>query len=283
MHTTASDGLFTPSDLVKLASERCLSIIAITDHDTVDGILPALEASNVYGVGVIPGVEINTDVPGEEVHILGYFVNYKSTQLLKSLYELQHSREIRARQMVEKLGNLGLNIEWERVKQIAGESSIGRPHIAHALSEAGYVNSFDEAFEKYIGRNGPAYVEHKKMTPSQVIELILSNGGVPVLAHPDNISNLENLLGLLVKSGLKGLEVYYDSYSESSIQRLIQLAKKYDLITTGGTDYHGFKDKQETMIGTIGPDESTIGKLIDLASDENVKMLDGFCLHLLKS
>jgi len=273
LHTTASDGLLSPAQLVKLASDIKMDIIAVTDHDTVNGVIPALEAARTLNsLAVIPGVEINTDVPKAEVHMLGYFIDYENVELQENLSDLRSSRETRARQMIAKLDKLGIKIQYSRLVELADGGAIGRPHIAHALREAGYVSSFEEAFEKYIGRNGPAYVEHKKMTPLDVVKLITRSKGVPILAHPDNIPNLENLLKELVPAGLKGMEIYYGDYGEEAIQRLLLIAKRYGLIATGGSDYHAFNSDKETRIGTVSVPAESIRNLVAAGMKTNPLM-----------
>ena len=185
IHSTASDGRLNPADIVRQAAERELSVIAIADHDTVDGIAPAIEAAKAFPkLKVIPAIELSTDVPQGEVHVLGYFIDYADREFHVILERMRHSRLYRARGMIAKLKNLGIHIDWERVQEIAGEGSIGRPHIAQAMLEKGYITSFKEAFDKYISRDGPAYVEREKMTPVEAVELLLQVNGLPVLAHP---------------------------------------------------------------------------------------------------
>ncbi|GAI12492.1 unnamed protein product, partial [marine sediment metagenome] len=165
-HSTASDGKFSPAAIVRKSAERGLTFIALADHDTVDGIAPALAAAKAFPqLRVIPCAEISTDIPKSEVHVLGYFIDYTDQKLKATLERMRHSRRERAYGMVAKLGKLGINIEWQRVQEIAGSGSIGRPHIAQALLEKGYIASLKEAFTKYIGRDGPAYVKREKMTP----------------------------------------------------------------------------------------------------------------------
>lgn len=247
-HTTASDGSLTPTELVALAARRGLRIISITDHDTTAGIDEALAAGLRYGIEVIPGVEINTDVPQGEVHVLGYFVDWKDPTLQATLSRLRAGRVGRAQRMVEKLAALGMPISWERVKAIAGDGAIGRPHVAQALLEAGYVASTAEAFDRFIGRTGPAYVERTRMTPAEATRVIRAARGLPVLAHPviagaaEAISeplDLESLLDELTAAGLVGIEAYYPGYPPEVTQDLLGLALKYGLIATGGSDFHG--------------------------------------------
>jgi predicted metal-dependent phosphoesterase TrpH len=274
LHTTASDGLLHPEALVKLAIEVGLDVIAITDHDTVDGVLPALwAAGNSESLSVVPGVEISTALPHNEVHVLGYFIDFERDSFLQALAELRNSREVRARQMIQKLDAMNIKIKWENLMQIARDSTIGRPHMAQALLQAGYVNSFQEAFEKYIGKDGPAYVEHKKMKPAEVVRFIGDSDGIPVLAHPDNIIGLETLIVELKGAGLVGLETYYNGYSDETRQRLLGLCRKYDLLPTGGTDYHGFHDKAETMIGDSPVPAESVVMLYSMAQKTSGQLL----------
>jgi len=250
IHSTASDGRFSPEDIVRKSMENGLTVIAIADHDTVDGIASALVAAKAFPwLKVIPCVELSTDVPSGEVHILGYFIDYTSQELLATLKRLRNSRRERAKGMVAKLGSLGIHIEWQRVQKIAGSGSIGRPHIAQAMLEKGYIASLKEAFTEYIGRGGPAYVEREKMTPVEAVELILQAKGLPVLAHPFTINDPETLVIELKAAGLVGIEAYYDGYTADEISRLVNLADKYGLIASGGSDYHGLDVSSETMIG----------------------------------
>jgi predicted metal-dependent phosphoesterase TrpH len=258
LHTTASDGRLSPKDIVSLAVKVGLDILAITDHDTIDGIAPALAAAEAFpSLTVIPGVEINTDVPHGEVHVLGYFINYTDPKLSASLQTLRDSRRGRARQMITKLGDLGMKIEWTRVCELAQGGSVCRPHVAQALFEKGYVSSEKEAFDKYIGHDGPAYVERYKLLPSEAVQLVIDAQGLPVLAHPAYISDLNELVPKLKEVGLVGMEIYYRDYSPDIIAGLLKIAKQHALIPTGGTDYHAFGDGSEVMIGgALAPTES---------------------------
>lgn len=252
LHSTASDGRFSPQELVSMAASSGLEAIAITDHDSVEGVAPALLAAQEFpSLKVIPGVEISTDVPHGEVHILGYFIDCRDPELISTLEGLRSSRRLRAQRMLAKLANLGIHIEWKRVQEIAGDGSIGRPHIAQAILERGYVSSPKEAFVKYIGRKGPAYVERKKMTPEQAVELVARVGGLPVLAHPADIDQLEELIPRLQKVGLVGIEAYYNGYQSKLVKYLASLARKYGLIASGGSDYHGLEGVSETALGVV--------------------------------
>jgi len=275
LHSTISDGQFSPAEIVGKAAEQGLTIITLADHDSVAGVAPALEAAKSFpGMKVIPGVEISTDVPRGEIHVLGYFVNCTDRELLATLQRFRQSRLKRARQMVTKLRNLGIHIEWQRVQELAGSSSIGRPHIAQAMLEKGYITSFKEAFTKYISREGPAYVEREKMTPAEAAELILRANGLPVLAHPLTINNLETIVVELKAAGLVGIEAYYNGYTNDEINWLVSLANKYNLITTGGSDYHGLDATTETMIGGANVPMESAERLVALTEQRVLKLAD---------
>jgi predicted metal-dependent phosphoesterase TrpH len=235
-HSTASDGEMTPAALVHYARERGLGALALTDHDSVAGLDTASQAARRVGIDFVPGVELSCDVPQNEVHILGYFIRWHDPHFLTMLARFRESRYGRAEKMVRKLTALGAPIAFERVKQIAGDAPIGRPHIAQALVEAGHVSSVPEAFERFIGRNGPAYVQRFRLTPADAVALILRAGGVPVLAHPHEVTHY---VEPLVKVGLVGLEALYGLYDTATRAELVRLARRYDLIVTGGSDFHG--------------------------------------------
>ncbi len=236
LHTTASDGKFSPSELVAMVLERDLLVIAITDHDTTEGIDEALEAARGTRLEVIPGVEISCDVPHEEIHLLGYYLDHHHPALQGKLCAMRDARLQRAKGMLVRLAALGFPLPWEMVAELAGEGSVGRPHIARAMIKMGYVVSNSEAFDLYIGRNGPAYVERYKISPLDAVSLIKEAQGLPVLAHPLRV---KHFLPELVEGGLVGLEVYYNGYSPEDIRELAALARKFDLIPTGGSDFHG--------------------------------------------
>jgi predicted metal-dependent phosphoesterase TrpH len=274
LHTTASDGRLEPKEIVSLAIKVGLDVIAVTDHDTIDGVVPALAAaSDSHSLTVIPGVEINTDVARGEVHILGYFIDYTDKKLAAALQKLRDSRRDRAQKMVAKLSDLGMKIDWQRVSELAQGGSVGRPHISQALFEKGYVSSEKEAFDKYIGHNGPAYVERYKLLPVEAVKLILDAQGLPVLAHPADIADLDELVPQLKAAGLVGLEVYYRDYGPEIIARLARIAKQYDLITTGGTDYHAFGDGLEVYIGGAISPAGSVEQLFALASKHSLELL----------
>ena len=266
VHTTASDGKLTPQELIQKAFELKLDVIAITDHDSVEGISPALEAAKRYTqLLVIPGVEINTDVPKGEVHILGYFIDYLKPELNRTLGELRNSRRERGQKMVAKLAEIGINVNWKRVQELAGSGSIGRPHIAQAMLEQGQVSSLREAFDKYIGRNGPAYVERKKLTPIEAVQVVLEANGLPVLAHPADIEPLEPFLLQMKKAGIVGMEVYYAGYNSKTISILKGFAGRLDLVACGGSDFHGIDEYIGADLGSVNLPGESVERLISLS------------------
>jgi predicted metal-dependent phosphoesterase TrpH len=248
VHTTASDGVLSPTEVVRKALAIGLATIAITDHDTVQGIGEGLEAAKGTRLEVIPGVEISADVSRTEVHILGYYIAPDASVLRDRLQVLRAARFVRARRMVAKLARLGLQIEWSRVQQIASGATVGRPHVARAMLEKGYVPSVDRAFNLYIGSRGPAYVERYKVSPSEAIKLILAAGGLPVLAHPLQATQL---IPELAKCGLAGLEAYYPGYSSDETRFLLDLGARHGLIATAGSDFHGEDGKAENELGAV--------------------------------
>lgn len=273
IHSTVSDGRLSPAEVVRKSAEAGLTVIALADHDTVAGIVPALEAAKAFPrLKVIPSVEISTDVPEGEVHVLGYFIDYTSPELLPILERMCNSRQERAQGMIAKLGKLGIHIEWGRVQEIAGDSSMGRPHLAQAMFEKGYISSIKEAFTKYISRNGPAYVEREKMTPVEAAELILGANGLPVLAHPLTINDPEAIVVEMKAAGLVGIEAYYAGYTTEEINRLVSLAERYGLIATGGSDYHGLDASTETVIGGADVPTESAEQLIALAEQRALKL-----------
>jgi predicted metal-dependent phosphoesterase TrpH len=250
IHSTASDGKYPPAALIAKAAELGLRVISLTDHDSIEGIAPAIKASKAFpGLTFIPGVEISTDLPDGEAHILGYLIDYTNTDFQKELEKFRDSRLGRGQKMVEKLNKLGIKIDWARVQAIAGDGAIGRPHVVQAMLEKGYVKTFEEAFDKYIGHDGPAYVEREKMTPEEAVALILRAKGIPVLAHPFTLKDPAAMAKSLKAVGLMGIEAYYKDNTPAATQATLQLAEKYRLIATGGTDYHGIGDSHEVMLG----------------------------------
>jgi len=236
---------------VERAASLGLRALSLTDHDTMSGIDQAWSVSRRLGLTFVPGVELSTDVPGAECHILGYFVDHRHPALREALAEFQRGRRERGVLMVERLYDLGVPVSWERVQELAQGGTVARPHVAEALLEAGHVSSRQEAFERFIGNGGPAYVSRCKLSPEESIRLVRQAHGVPVLAHPTfadpgydftvDPSQQANwpFLERLCQVGLLGLEAYYSNYTPDLSARLVALARQHGLIVTGGSDFHG--------------------------------------------
>jgi predicted metal-dependent phosphoesterase TrpH len=240
-HSTASDGIYSPTELLHRAKDIGLRVVALTDHDSTDGLLEAAQVASKLDIELIPGIEINTDVAGGEVHVLGYFPEYERPAFQAVLKVLRDARERRGQRMVELLNEQGIAVSWERVREIA-QGSVGRPHVAKALLEAGYVKTIGEAFDTYIGKGCYAYVPRYRLTPVDAVHLIVSANGLPVIAHPVELPGLAELrswLPELCEAGMAGLETYYGPYTTAEEQALRALAYEFQLIPTGGTDFHG--------------------------------------------
>jgi len=247
-HTSASDGALSPKALVVEACSRDLDVVAITDHDTTEGVAQALEAADACSLTVVPGVEISTHHPAGELHVLGYGIDTADERLEALLARSRGSRIERAKRMVARLAEMGMPISWRTVHGLAGDGTIGRPHIAEALRQAGHVGSIQEAFERYLGNGKPAYIPREKIGPCDAIAAIHGAGGVAVLAHP--IARL-SVVAELAGCGLDGLEAYYTGYSAEATSAILEAAQKYGLISTGGSDFHGESVIPENILGGV--------------------------------
>ncbi len=260
IHSNFSDGVDSPEEIVGLAAAAGLKTISLTDHDVVDGIDRAREEGRKAKVEVIPGIEFTAEKPRAEIHILGYFIDYKNPDLLSVLEKIQESRVKRIYKIVKKLKALKVEIEPEDVFAISGKKSPGRPHVARALIGRGEVSSFKEAFNRYLDFRSPAYVPHYRLSPEETVRLIVKAGGIPVFAHPA-ISNCDEIIPDLTKEGLRGLEVYYPGYQPERIERYLGLARKYDLLVTGGSDFHGMDSGREVKLGDLTIPDELVDKL----------------------
>lgn len=247
-HTTASDGLLSPDAVVQLARDGGVTVLAVADHDTTAAVDAAVAAGKRLGVEVIPAVEINTDVDEAEVHVLGYYIDHTAPWFQEFLTQLRDGRENRAAKMVGKLNALGIPVDYARVRALA-EGAVGRPHVARALVEVGAVRTTDEAFQKYIGRTGPAYVERMKVTPEDAVRVIVRAGGIAVLAHP-GWGVRDEWIPPLVEAGLEGVEAYYPDHTPAMTAHFMELAERYHLLVTGGTDFHGGDLATRVAIGS---------------------------------
>lgn len=263
VHTNASDGDLSPYEVVMLAKTQGLSAVAVTDHDTTSGLSEAMDGASELGMTLIPGVEISAAYDPGTLHILGYFSEIPSG-LEKSLSEVQQARARRNPKIIEKLNELGMQITLDDVMQIAGDAQIGRPHIAKALINNGSVKNFEEAFSRYLAKGKPAYVDKKKMTWDEAVALIKAHGGVSILAHPFTLcldaNELRSFVGTLAAHGMSGIEVYYPEHTKAQKKLYASIARSLNLLTTGGTDFHGL-NRNATVLGDCGVDMETVDKL----------------------
>lgn len=250
IHTTASDGLLAPSEVVRLALEHGLVAIAITDHDTTAGVAEAQTAALSTGLEVVPGVELSSEGEWGDFHILGLYVDLQNSLLQERLAQLRAGRTARAKEMLGRLAALGMPLEWEQIVALAGDAAIGRLHIARALVQQGYVADIGEAFQRYLGWGGPAYVPRVPLPPGEAIRLIREADGVAILAHPA-ASGVTSYIPMLVSLGLQGVEVYYPEHSPADEKALLALARRHRLLVTGGSDFHGM-ERAGASLGNSG-------------------------------
>lgn len=251
-HSTASDGTLTPSKLIDLARESGLKALALTDHDTLEGLPEAIERSQAIGMELVPGVEISAEFKPGSMHILGYFVDYNHGGLAGKLKALQDSRKNRNPKIIANLNKLGFDVTLDEVKAASGGGQVGRPHFAKVMIDKGYVRNMDEAFDRYLAKGKPGYAEKFRFSPHDAVELIRAAGGIPVLAHPFTLGlsnpDIRKLLAEMKESGLIGLEVYYSEHSRQMVSEYLGMAAFFDLTPTGGSDFHG-ANKPEIKLG----------------------------------
>ncbi len=261
VHTKASDGAYTPTEIVKLAADKGIKLLAITDHDTIAGIMEAAEAAESLDLQLIPGIELSTTEKDKEIHILGYQINPANPVLLNSLQILAEARENRARQIIDKLNKLGYSLSMQDVEAKAGSEIIGRPHIALAMMERGIIQSIQEGFARFLSPGGLAYVPRYRLSPQEVIELILNAGGLPVLAHP-GIDFPAQLLPKFIDYGLAGIEVFHPDNSLQIRDYYQRRANETGLLITGGSDFHGYDDRDFEYFGQMPISSTTLSELL---------------------
>jgi len=273
-HTTASDGVHSPREVVRMAKDAGLCGIAITDHDTLDGVAEAREEGEKIGILVVPGVEISTAIGGTDIHVLGYFVDERDKRFLERLRSQRETRAKRNGMVLAKLAALGIRITMEELVAVArsaggkeGEEAaltIGRPHIAQVLVERGVVSSVREAFDGYLGAGGAAHVVPPRITPQEAVRWIREAGGKAVLAHPGLYGNDELVTGIL-SEGIDGLEAYHSEHSREQEERYAALAARFGLPVTAGSDFHGSRNG-ELLHGRVGDRRISAGILDRLRS-----------------
>ncbi len=249
IHTTASDSVTSPLEVLTEAHRLNFRAIAIADHDTLDGFMEVKDRASDFNLELIPAVELSAFHQGIDFHFLGYLLDYENPTLLYNLKQFKTEREVRGRKMIEKLNRLGVPLKLETVKQIAKDSPIARPHVADALLQEEYVQTYDEAFARYLGYHAPAYIPKKYLTVKEALDLVHQACGVAVLAHP-GITKRDELIGELIRLGLDGIEVYHSRHTAKVSNHYLLMAKKYGLIYTGGSDCHG-KRKGKQLLGTV--------------------------------
>jgi predicted metal-dependent phosphoesterase TrpH len=255
-----SDGTFSPAELVSRAANFNLKAISITDHDSIDGVEIGIREGEKRNIEVVPGVELSSDLNGIDIHFLGYFIDYKNSDFINHLKKLRKMRCERASKMVDELKKVGVDVDLVDVLSLAGEGCVGRSHIARAMMKRGYIDSIEEAFEKYIGRYALCYVEKYVYTPKDVIELIKNVGGIAVLAHP-GISDCDELISEFVRYGMNGLEVLHSRHTLEQIDYYTNLAGNYNLVVTGGSDCHGLSEMRQMQLGSVIVPDSFLDNL----------------------
>lgn len=267
-HSTFSDGRFSPTWLIDGAAARGARWLALSDHDSTEGLVEAAAACARQGIQLIPAVELGTDIPGDEIHMLGYGMQYLDPEFQAFLERMRYGRIGRGREIVEMLKGLGAEVSFERVQEVAGEAPIGRPHIALALVEAGHVASVQEAFDRYLANDGPAYKKRDQVSPVEAVRLVRGFGGVPVLAHPSYVKGLVDVLPGLKAAGLAGMEVYYKDYTAEQIEQFLALCRRHDLFPLGGSDFHGLNNPGERQVCDIPLPDEAIERFLQVLKEE---------------
>jgi 3',5'-nucleoside bisphosphate phosphatase len=249
LHSVFSDGTFTPEEVARHGQAKGLAVLALTDHDTMEGCGRMAQACAAAGLEFVPGAELTAELDGQELHLLGYYLEPECALLIEEMAKFQNVRQDRIREMVARLNHLGIPLDPEAVFKLANCRSPGRPHVGRALVEAGFCTSQDEAFDRFLRRNKPAWVPKFKMSAPETMDLIHRAGGVAVLAHP-GLNRSDDVIPPLVEAGLDGLECYHTRHSLSAAERYVALAEQHDLLITGGSDCHGL-NKGRPLIGSI--------------------------------
>lgn len=246
LHSNKSDGRLSPTELLRLAHQGGITRMALTDHDTTAGVEEAIEVGRTLGIDVIPGVELGTDSRSGDLHMLGLFLDHADAAFQQTMARFRDGRIARVHKIVANLAEVGVVISVERVFEIAGEASVGRPHVAQALLEAGYIKAMPEAFERWLAYGGPGDVPRDKLSPEEAIGLIHAVGGLAVVAHPYEGRNVLEQLPGLAAAGLDGVETYYPGYGPDRVAELLGLCDQLGILPTGGSDFHGFPHRLAT-------------------------------------
>lgn len=249
VHTDYSDGSCSPEKVVHRAKQCGFAAVGIADHDEVGGIAEAIWIGHSHGVEIVPAVELTSGCDGKEVHLLGYLIDHNHRELRENLKHFRYDRFKRMEGMVAKLRKLGIGISIEAVRRIGGRGSLGRLHLARALFQQGEVGNVQEAFDLYIGKGKPAYVEKPRIDIREAFELITAAGGIPVLAHP-KLAHVDGAIPELVRFGLRGIEAFYSKHTPEDVDKYLAIAAEYNLLVTGGSDCHG-EIKDTMLLGSV--------------------------------
>jgi len=280
VHTTASDGAESPAEVVARASSIGLAALAIADHDTLEGIMPAVEEGRLRKVEVIPAVELGTGYKGQEIHLLGYLIDINDGALQEELAFFRNNRRDRVVKIINRLNRLGFPVTRERVMEIAGSGSVGRPHIARAMVETGRVATVEEAFDRFISEGKPGFEPRVKCSPAQGVGIIRRAGGVPVLAHP-GLADADQLIEELIPGGLAGIEVYHPGHTPELVSHYLEVCGRLGLVATGGSDYHGTENRKHNLLGACTVHYRVVGLLKELAGkEERGHTISGMGTHL---
>ncbi len=263
LHSTASDGVRTPTWVMETAARNGVRVLSLTDHDTTDGLEEARAAAGRLGLRLIPGMEISTDVGKVDAHLLAYGFDVEARELLDFMANMRNGRKERLTKMVAILREHGMPIEERRVLEIAGEASVGRPHVARALVEQGYVKSVQEAFDTWLGNGKPADVNRERLDPRESIDLVHRHGGVVFIAHPIYMGDdYREPVEALVAAGADGIETYYKNYPPETVRYHEQLASEFGLARSGGSDYHGLGNPDDREIGDFDFPEAHVAAFV---------------------
>jgi predicted metal-dependent phosphoesterase TrpH len=270
IHTNVSDGIYTPEEVVQQALQASLEAIAITDHDIMDGVARAQKAAEGKKIEIVPGIELSAEYKHGDIHILGYYVDPMNSEFLNHLSIIRNARKERVTKIVEKLFKLGVDIDISEITRDADNISVCRSHVAQAMIMSGIVKNKKEAFKRYIGIGKPAYVPRVTINPLQAIKLILLAKGVPVLAHPGSGKNSVTFINALIDAGIKGIEVYHRDHNLKQIKLYTKIAKKNNLIITGGSDFHGFNNEYSHPIGSCSVSYTVVEDLKKFSSTVSI-------------
>ena len=260
LHSTASDGSYPAETIVAMAERNGVRVLALTDHDSLDGIPAAEERAKRSGIRVVPGVELSVSEARIDVHLLAYGFDPLDRGLVAAIGRYRDSRRERARKMLARLKGLGIKIALEEVEEIAHGGALGRPHVAEALMQGGHIETFQEAFQRYLGHHAPAYVPKQTVALEEAVSVVREAGGVTVLAHPGTL-NRDHLIAAWAGRGLDGIEVWHSKHAAADVARYKEIAKRHGLLMTGGSDFHGERTPDVSIGGVLVPEAAL--KLMD--------------------